>query len=136
MPDRHGRGVDDPLPHRVDSVAGRKVHHRVGPVADRQQQLLQLALGVAGQGRLADVGVDLRPRGHADADRPQALGQVDRLAGMTIRPSATSRRTNSASSCSERATASISGVTAPARACSICVMLKMADGGQARPLNG
>ena len=42
--DRHRCRVDDPLPHRVDLLAGGEVHHRVGPVADRQNQFLQLAL--------------------------------------------------------------------------------------------
>ena len=45
------------------------------------------------------------------------------LAGMTIRPRATSSRTSSGSSCSSRATASISAVTRPARACSIWVII-------------
>ena len=56
-----------------DLPAGRQVHHRVGPVADGQQQFLQLARRIAGDGRLADVGVDLRPRGDADADRLEPL---------------------------------------------------------------
>ena len=47
------------------------------------------------------------------------------LAGITIRPRATSDRTSSGSSFSRRATYSISGVTIPRRACSICVMVRV-----------
>ena len=52
------------------------------------------------------------------------------LAGITIRPRATSSRTNSGSSCSARATASISGVTWPARADSIWVMIQLHGPGE------
>ena len=60
--------LDDPLAHGIDVGAGRQVHHRVGPVADRQAEFFHLALRIAGDGRLADIGVDLGPRGDADAD--------------------------------------------------------------------
>ena len=77
--DRHRGGVDDPLPHGVDFLAGGEIHHGVGPVADRQRELFQFALRVAGDRRLADVGVDLRPGGDADADRLQVLAQMDHV---------------------------------------------------------
>ncbi len=44
-----------------------------------------------------------------------------RLAGITIRPRATSSRTVSGPSCSRSATRAISGVTMPSRAARICV---------------
>ena len=46
------------------------------------------------------------------------------LAGITIRPRATSARTSSGSRFSRRATYSISAVIIPRRACSICVMVR------------
>ena len=121
--DRHRGGGDDPAADRVDVRAGGEVHHRVGPVADRHQQLLQFALGIARNGRLADVRVDLRPRGDPNADGSEALAEVDLVGGDDHPPSATSCRTNSGSSCSARATASISAVTRPALAYSIWVMV-------------
>ncbi len=57
----------------VDLLAGREVHHGIGPVLHGGEKFFQLAGGVAGERRLADVRVDLRPRGNADADRLEAL---------------------------------------------------------------
>ena len=74
--DRHGRGVDDRLANRVDVLAGREVHHRVGAEVDRRVQLLQLAVDVAGDGRVADVGVDLAAGRDADAHRLQPACQM------------------------------------------------------------
>ena len=73
---RHRGGGNDPVPHGVDLRPGGEVHHSVGPAADGQDQLLQLALRVARYGRLADVGIDLRPCGNANADRLQSFRQV------------------------------------------------------------
>ena len=48
--DRHGRGVDDRLADRVDILAGREIHHRVGTVMDGHVELLEFRLLVAGDG--------------------------------------------------------------------------------------
>ena len=76
---------------------------------------------VAGDGRVADVGVDLGRGGDADAHRLQPLRRWTVLAGMTIRPRATSPRINFRLELLAPATNSISGVIVPARALSICV---------------
>ena len=59
------------------------------------KQFFQLAGGVAGNGRLADVRVDLRPRGDADADRLETLLQMHLIGRNDHPPAATSSRTNS-----------------------------------------
>ena len=108
---------------RVDVLAGRQVHHRVGAVVDRRVQLLQLAVDVAGDGRVADVGVHLAAGRDADRHRLQPPRQRGR--GWPESPSAPPpprRGSVSASSDSRLATYSISGVTWPARACSNCVI--------------
>ena len=64
------------LADAVDIAAGRQIHHRVGAVVYRGVQLLQLLLHVRAHRRIADVGVDLAQRIHADAHRLQ-LGMVD-----------------------------------------------------------
>ena len=74
--DGHRRVAQDGFADLVDAAAGREVHHRVGAVVDRGVQLLQLLVDVAGDGRIADVGVDLALRGHANAHRLQ-LRMVD-----------------------------------------------------------
>ncbi len=79
--DGHGRGVDDRLPDGVDVLAGREVHDRVGAEVDRHVQLVQLFAGVAGDGRVADVGVDLALDRRADRHRLEPLGQVDLVGG-------------------------------------------------------
>ena len=71
--DRHGRGVDDRLADAVDIAAGRKVHHRVGAEMHGRVQLFQLGIDIAGDGRVADIGVDLGAGGDADAHRLQPL---------------------------------------------------------------
>ena len=70
--DRHRAGGDDRLADRVDVAAGREVHHRVGAEVDGHVQLVQLVVDVAGDGRVADVGVDLARGRDADAHRLQA----------------------------------------------------------------
>ena len=77
--DRHGRGGDDRFADRVDALAGREVHHRVGAEVDGRVQLLELAFEAAGDGRVADVGVHLAPGGDADAHRLEPAGEVDRV---------------------------------------------------------
>ena len=74
--DGHGRVAQDGFANVVNAAAGGEVHHRVGAVVDRGVQLLQFLVDVAGHRRVADVGIDLALRGHADAHRLQ-LRMVD-----------------------------------------------------------
>jgi len=83
---RHAHRVDDPLADGLDVCTGGEVHHRVGPVVDGGVDLLQLAVGVAGQRRVAQVGVDLGAAGDADAHRAQAFLQVDPVGGNDHAP--------------------------------------------------
>ena len=85
--DRHRAGVDDRLADRVDVAAGGEVHHRVGAEVDGRVQLVQLVVDVAGDGRVADVGVDLAAGRDADAHRLEAAWQVD-LVGRDDHPAA------------------------------------------------
>ncbi len=79
----------------VDVAAGRQVHHRVGAVLEATRELRELALDVARDGAVADVRVDLARERDADAHRLEVVWWT--LAGMTIRPRATSLRTSSGS---------------------------------------
>jgi hypothetical protein len=74
--DGHRAGVDDGLPDAVDVAAGGQVHHRVRAQVDGGVQLLQLVIDLAGDGRVADVRVDLALAGDADGHRLQPLLQV------------------------------------------------------------
>ncbi len=74
--DGHGRVPQDGLADLRDVAAGGEVHHRVGAVVHRGVQLSQFLVDVRGDGGIADVGVDLAQRGHADRHRLQ-LGMVD-----------------------------------------------------------
>ncbi len=83
---RHGThgnvgGLDNPFAHGVDFLAGGEIHDRIGPVFHGGVQFIQLTAGIACHGRFADVGVDLCPRGNANADGPKPLLNV----GMTGR---------------------------------------------------
>src|SRR5262249_7756490 len=79
--DGHGGGVDDGLADGVDVPPGGQVHDGVGAEVDGRVQLLQLVVDLAGDGRVADVGVDLALGGDADAHRLEAPGQVDLVGG-------------------------------------------------------
>ena len=57
--DGHRRVPQNGFANFVNAAAGGEVHHRVGAVMHRGVQLLQLFVNVAGDGRVADVGVDL-----------------------------------------------------------------------------
>ncbi len=59
--------AEDGFADFVNVAAGRKVHHGVGAVVHGGVQLLQFLVDVGGDGGIADVGVDLAQRGHADA---------------------------------------------------------------------
>ncbi len=65
--DGHRRVPQDGFANLVNAAAGREVHHRVGAVVHRGVQLLQLFVDIAGDRRIADVGVDLALRRDADA---------------------------------------------------------------------
>src|SRR5690606_14928052 len=74
--DRDGRVADDPLAGVVDVAAGAEVHDGVGAPADRPDHLVDLAGDVAGDGGVADVGVDLDEEVAADRHR-LGFGVVD-----------------------------------------------------------
>ena len=74
--DGHGRVAEDGFADLRNIAAGREVHYCVGAVVHGGVQLLQLFVDIRGHGGVADVGVDLAQRGHADAHRLQ-LGMVD-----------------------------------------------------------
>jgi hypothetical protein len=69
--DRHRAVAQDPLAGLVDVPARRQVHQRVAAPAARPDQLLHLLLDAGGDGRIADVGVDLHPEVAADDHRFQ-----------------------------------------------------------------
>ena len=71
--DRHRRSIDDRLADLVDVLAGRQIHHRVGPVMHGVMQLVYLTLEAARNGRVADVRVDLALGRDADAHRLKPL---------------------------------------------------------------
>ena len=69
--DRHRRVAHDPAADVVNVTAGGEVHDRVGAPADRPDQLLHFLGGAGGDGRVADIGVDLHQEVAADDDRLQ-----------------------------------------------------------------
>ncbi len=74
--DRHRRVADDPFAGGVDVAAGGEVHHGVGAPADRPHHLVDFLLDRGGDGRVADIGVDLGEEVPADRHRLQ-FGVVD-----------------------------------------------------------
>src|SRR5206468_2597094 len=68
---------DDRLADAVDVAAGGQVHDGVGAEVDGGVELVQFVVDLAGDGGVADVGVDLTSAGDADRHRLQPLGQVD-----------------------------------------------------------
>ena len=74
--DGHRRVPENPLAGLVDVLAGREVHDRVGAPARRPRHLVDLLLDRGGDGRVADVGVDLHEELPAD-DHRLRLGVVD-----------------------------------------------------------
>ena len=77
--DRHGAGGQDGPADRVDLAAGGQVHHRVGAQVDGHLELGQLVVDLRGDGRIADIGIDLAPGLDADPHRLQAHRQVDAI---------------------------------------------------------
>src|SRR5690606_6735071 len=57
--DGHGAVAHDPVARGVDVAAGGQVHHVVGAPAGRPDHFADLFLDAGGDGRVADVGVDL-----------------------------------------------------------------------------
>jgi hypothetical protein len=82
--DRDRAVAQDPLAGRVDVLAGRQVHDRVGAPAGGPLQLLDLGLDRRGHGAVADVGVDLDQEVAADDHRLELrvedVGRDDRAA--------------------------------------------------------
>src|SRR5690606_34835076 len=74
--DRDGRVADDPFAGVVDVAPRREVHDGVGAPADRPDHLVDFAGDVAGDGGVADVGVDLDQEVAADRHR-LGFGVVD-----------------------------------------------------------
>ncbi len=74
--DGHGAVAHDPVARGVDVLAGGEVHHVVRAPADRPNELLDLFLDAGGDGRVADVGVDLDLEVAPDRHRLD-LGVVD-----------------------------------------------------------
>ena len=74
--DRHRRIAQDPLARVVDVAAGGEVHDGVAAPADRPHHLLHLLLHGRGDGRVADIGVDLHQEVAAD-DHRLKLGVID-----------------------------------------------------------
>ena len=72
----------------VEVGAGRKIHHRVGAVADRGVELLDFLFDELMEVRRADIGIDLGAQALADADRAEIMMDVVRdhdLAGRDQR---------------------------------------------------
>ena len=74
--DRDGRVAQDGFADLMDVAAGGEVHHRVGAVVDGGVELLQFFVDFRGDGRVADVGVDLAEAGDADCHGLE-FGMVD-----------------------------------------------------------
>ncbi len=74
--DRHRRIAQDPFARVVDVAAGGEIHHRVGAPADRPHHFLDFLLDRGGDGRVADIGVDLHQEVAADDHRLE-FGVVD-----------------------------------------------------------
>ncbi len=69
--DRHRRMAQYRLANFVNVAAGGEVHHRIGAVMHGGVQLLQFLFNFRGHGRVADVGIDLAQRRHANRHRLQ-----------------------------------------------------------------
>ena len=65
--DGHGRVAQDGFTNFMDVPARRQIHHSIGAEVHGCVQLLEFFLDVRGHGRVADVGINLAQRGHADA---------------------------------------------------------------------
>ncbi len=75
--DRHRTAVDDLPTNVVDVLAGRQIHHGVGAVVNGRVQFFQFLAHIAGDGAVADIGVDFALSGDADAHRFKCPGGMD-----------------------------------------------------------
>ena len=67
--DGNRRVAQDGFANFVDVAAGGEIHDGVGAVVDGGMQLLEFFIHFRGDGGVADVGVDLAQRRHADRHR-------------------------------------------------------------------
>ena len=74
--DGHGRVAEDGFADFVNVAAGGKIHDGVGAVVDGGVELFEFFVDLGGDGRVADVGVDLAQRGYADRHGLE-FGMVD-----------------------------------------------------------
>ena len=74
--DGHGAIADDPLARLVDVTPSGEIHHGVGTPAGSPNGLLYLLGDAAGDGRVADVGIDLTEEVAPD-DHGLELGVID-----------------------------------------------------------
>ena len=88
----------------------------------RRVQFFELFVHVAGDGRVADVGIDFALRGDANAHRLQPGGKVNFVGGDDHPPGSDFLTDRVGLEFSRWATNSISGVMVPARACSSWVI--------------
>ena len=79
--DWNWRCGDDRAADSVDIAAGGEIHDRIGPVLDRDLELLDLAIHVGRDLGVADVGVDLHPRHLADRHRLECAREVVNVGG-------------------------------------------------------
>ena len=74
--DRHRAVAQDPLASFMNIATGGEIHHGIGAPARRPDQFLHLFFDRGGDGRVADVGVDLDQKVAADNHRFR-FGMVD-----------------------------------------------------------
>jgi hypothetical protein len=74
--DGHGAIADDPLARLVDVTPSGEIHHGVGTPAGSPYGLLHLLSDATGDGRVADIGIDLAEEVAPD-DHGFELGVVD-----------------------------------------------------------
>ena len=74
--DGHGRVAQNGFANFVNVAAGGEIHDGVGAVVHRGMQLFQFFVNVRGHRGVADIGIDLAQRGHANAHRLE-FGMID-----------------------------------------------------------
>ncbi len=105
----------------VDVFAGRQIHDRVGTEVNGGVQLSSSSPTLLVTALLPMLALILHFAAMPIAMGSSAPAAWTLLAGITMRPAATSSRINSTGRSSRLATNSISGVISPARADSSCV---------------
>ena len=120
--DRHGRGGDDRLADRVDVLAGREVHHRVGAEVDGVCSFSSSPSRLLVTAELPMLAFTLQLGGDADAHRLEPARQVDRVR-RNHHPAGGHFAANQLGlELLALGDEIISGVVLPARACSSCVI--------------